>query len=156
MLVLGQDAWVFSLHLQAFPQIASCAWRLTVESKERECWIFCWIVDEIACRMALHGQKVTFWAPFPSFSWVLTISLDAEGKWSKPTDEQEDSWLAVLRTLQIGLAWSYISYHFPSLGQSISWDPHSTTSNYQPWKREPCWRNRLTAPASGFYISMVL
>jgi hypothetical protein len=34
------DAWVFSLHLQAFPRIASCAWRLTVESKERECWIF--------------------------------------------------------------------------------------------------------------------
>jgi hypothetical protein len=29
------DAWVFSLHLQAFPRIASCAWRLTVESKER-------------------------------------------------------------------------------------------------------------------------
>jgi hypothetical protein len=29
---LGQDAWVFSLHLQAFPRIASCAWRLTVDS----------------------------------------------------------------------------------------------------------------------------
>jgi hypothetical protein len=34
-LVLGQDAWVFSLHLQAFPRIASCAWRLTVESKRK-------------------------------------------------------------------------------------------------------------------------
>jgi hypothetical protein len=46
--------------------------------------------------------------------------LDAEGNEGAQQDEQEDSWLAVLEPLQIGLAWSYISYHFRSLGQSIN------------------------------------
>jgi hypothetical protein len=40
--------------------------------------------------------------------------LDAEGNEVAQQDEQEDSWLAVLEPLQIGLAWSYISYHFLS------------------------------------------
>jgi hypothetical protein len=55
------DAWVFSLHLQAFPRIASCAWRLTVESKERECWIFCWMAVELREWFAVTRSTFYSW-----------------------------------------------------------------------------------------------
>jgi hypothetical protein len=50
---------------------------------------------------------------FPSLAGLNHL-LDAEGNEVAQQDEQEDSWLAVLEPLQIGLAWSYISYHFLS------------------------------------------
>jgi hypothetical protein len=56
-----------------------------------------------------------FWflSTFPSLAGLNHL-LDAEGNEVAQQDEQEDSWLAVLEPLQIGLAWSYISYHFLS------------------------------------------
>jgi hypothetical protein len=55
-------------HLQAFPRIASCAWRLTVESKERECWIFCWMAVEL--REWLAVTRSTF------YSWRTSTCKD--------------------------------------------------------------------------------
>jgi hypothetical protein len=54
-----------------------------------------------------------FLSTFPSLAGLNHL-LDAEGNEVAQQDEQEDSWLAVLEPLQIGLAWSYISYHFLS------------------------------------------
>jgi hypothetical protein len=51
-----------SLHLQAFPRIASCAWRLTVESKERECWIFCWMAVELREWFAVTRSTFYSWS----------------------------------------------------------------------------------------------
>ena len=59
---LGQDAWVFSLHLQAFPRIASCAWRMTVESNLwRRSYILSTLILVFWTSRSLHLNNSSIW-----------------------------------------------------------------------------------------------